>query len=65
MIRRYYGFHTHQWSIHILPSINFYIESNSPYLHDEFVRDGISGIFLTMIFLRWSVTFGLYKEIDD
>lgn len=65
MIEFYYGFHTHQWSIHLLPSVNLYLESNLPYLHDHFFTEGMSGMFLTIIFLKWSFTIGLYRKVND
>ena len=63
MITFYSNFHTHEWSLYLLPSINLYLESNSPYLHDKFMIDGINGGFLTIIFLKWQYTVGLYKKI--
>lgn len=54
---------THKWSFHIIPSIHLYIESNSPYDHDKFWKDGMSGLYLSLQWGRWLLTLGLYKKL--
>jgi hypothetical protein len=52
-----------QWSIHIIPVIDLYIESRSPLNHKRISKDGFSGLYLSIIWLDRSYTFGVHHTL--
>jgi hypothetical protein len=59
----YFSKHNHQWSVHIIPVIDLYLETYSPIEHKRFLKDGVVGLFLSVSWLDKSYTFGICKKI--
>ena len=62
-MKRYFRSHTEQWAIHILPTFDLYLETHSPIKHKEILKDGFSGLYLSISWLKWAFTFGIHKSI--
>jgi hypothetical protein len=58
----YFNKHNHQWSIHIIPVIDLYLETYSPIEHKRFIKDGFVGLYLSISWLDKSFTFGVSKK---
>ena len=61
-MRLHFYFRTEQWAIHILPTIDFYFETKQPLSHNDSWKNGLSGIYLCIAWLKWSVTIGTYQR---
>ncbi len=59
----YFNKHNHQWSIHIIPVVDLYLETHSPIEHRRFFNDGFVGLYLSITWLDKSYTFGISKKI--
>jgi hypothetical protein len=59
----YFNRHKHQWSIHIIPVIDLYLETYSPIEHKKFLKDGFVGLFLSITWLDTSFTIGINKKL--
>ena len=62
-MKLYYSTHPHKWIFHLIPSINLYFESFSPLEHKRFLRDGMSGLYLSFQWGKWLLITGIYKKI--
>ena len=51
-----------EWDFHIIPSFQLYIEPHSPFYHNSFFDDGVSGLFASFIWGRYTFTIGVYKK---
>ena len=50
---------THQWSFHLLPTIDIYLETHSP----KSFANGFVGLYLSLTWFKWSVITGIYRSI--
>lgn len=55
--------HKHQWSVHIIPVIDLYLESRSPLEHRMILKDGFAGIYISFSWLDFSYTFGVHLKL--
>jgi hypothetical protein len=62
-MKLHFYFRTEQWAIHILPTIDFYIETKQPFSYDTSWKNGLSGIYLCIAWLKWTATIGTYKRL--
>jgi hypothetical protein len=59
----YFNGHINQWSIHIIPVIDLYLESHSPIQHRRFMKDGATGLYLSISWLDRGYTFGISQTL--
>lgn len=59
----YFNKSNNQWSIHIIPVIDLYLESYSPIEHKRFMKDGFVGLYLSLSWLDKNFTFGISKGL--
>lgn len=62
-MRFHFYFRTEQWAIHIIPTFDFYFETKEPISHKGYWKYGLSGIYLSMSWLKWSITLGTYQRL--
>lgn len=58
----YTYFRKEQWAIHILPTFDLYVETHSPLFYEKSWKNGITGLYLEISWLAWSMTIGGYKR---
>lgn len=51
-----------KWQFVIIPVIRLYFESHDPSNHRRIWQTGFSGLYLSIEWLRWSFTFGIFKK---
>ena len=59
----YFNKFDNQWSIHILPVIDLYLETHSPIQHKSIMKDGFVGLYLSLSWLDKTLIFGINKKL--
>lgn len=62
-MKLYLNFDTSVWTVHVIPCISLYFDAHSPHVHSRLFRDGISGLYFSLSWLKWTLTFGIHKKI--
>jgi len=62
-MKLYYSLFIHKWTFYLIPSLNLYVESNSPLEHHRLIKDGISGVYFSIQWGKWLITIGVYKKL--
>ena len=58
-MKTYFNVNTQQWSFHLLPTIDIYLETHSP----KSFKDGFVGLYLCVTWLKWSITTGTFRSL--
>jgi hypothetical protein len=62
-MKLYLNFDISVWTIHVIPCVSLYFDAHSPHVHSRLFRDGISGLYFSLSWLKWTLTFGIHKTI--
>ena len=56
--------YTNQWAFYPLPFVYIYLETAHPESHVPFLKNKLSGVYLSFNWLKWSYNLGFFKPLN-